>query len=110
MEKCLDPSSSSRYDAALFTLPKPQFVSCPRQVQLLHGILLGKSSSQLQKLDEEAVSALPELKRLKKGGDIGFFGQGILTGLVVFLSTGVACVGAMGYFGVKLARPRFQGL
>lgn len=102
--------SFTRYDTTLFTLPKPQFVSRPAHARILDSILPASSPRELQRLDDEATARLPEPKRLKKGGDIGFFSQGIVTGGIVVLSTGVTCAGALCYYAVKFARPRLQGL
>jgi hypothetical protein len=108
--KLLDPESFTPYDADLFTLPKPQYISPLKRPRYLNSILPVSTARELQQLDDEATERLPEPKRLKKGGDVGFFSQGVITGGVIFLATVVTCTGALCYYAVKVARPRVRGL
>jgi hypothetical protein len=104
------PSTSSRpYDSSLFSLPKPQYVSIPEESRWLNDLLAAPTPTQLKRLEDDATARLPEVKRLKKGRDVGFFDQGILTGGVVILSMLVTCAGALGYFMVGLGRGRIRG-
>lgn len=108
--KPLDPESFTPYDADLFTLPKPQYISPLKRPRDLNSILPASTARDLQQLDNEATERLPEPKRLKKGGDVGFFNQGVITGGVIFLATVVTCTGALCYYAVKFTRPRLRGL
>lgn len=42
--------------------------------------------------------------RPQKGGDIGFFNQGIVTGGILVLSTALSCTGLLCYYLVRFAR------
>ncbi|KAJ4506704.1 hypothetical protein HRR83_007769 [Exophiala dermatitidis] len=103
----IDPRSVSPYDPALFTLPKPQYVSTWNRTRLLDGVLLEDSGTRVTRLEAELAAArLPEVQRLKNGHDLGFFEQGIVTGGVVVLLTVVTCAG----FLVYSTRGRLQSL
>lgn len=67
----------------------------------MHNILndtdLGSLSTRLK-----AVSQPLEPKRKRAdGGQVGFFEQGILTGLALTGVSALACIGVVGYFGIR---------
>ncbi|ETN42939.1 uncharacterized protein HMPREF1541_02097 [Cyphellophora europaea CBS 101466] len=97
-QKAIDLDSLSPYDPVLFTSPKPQYISTLRWSWLLDGVLLEPSAAQVAKIEREATVRLPEVQRLKKGHDVGFFDQGIITGGILVLSTLVTCAGFLVYY------------
>ncbi len=101
----LEPECTTPYDVAKFTLPSPRYISPRKEAQLLDGIL--KASPQhLQRLEADLAARLPEVRRLKKAANIGFFNQGIMTGMALVLATAVTCTAILGYYGTKFVCAR----
>lgn len=91
---------------SLFSVPKPQYIS--RTVETtaspLDAILLDGNVRLLQDLERKAATSLPKQGRPEKAVDVGFFGQGIITGGVVLLSTVAICTSLVCYYTVKYFR------
>jgi hypothetical protein len=73
----------------MFTVPRPAYItsreSASKQLNtLLTSPPTGKSSAAISELEKEASKALKPTGQ-KPGNHIGFFEQGILTGLVLVL-------------------------
>jgi hypothetical protein len=95
------------YTKSALTYAKPQYIKPWGDPTGSSNFLLG-SSHQLQILSKEVLAELPGENRPKKGGDIGFFNQGILTGSIMFLSFALSCTGIFGYYAVKFAQSRLR--
>ncbi|EKG11852.1 hypothetical protein MPH_11348 [Macrophomina phaseolina MS6] len=75
--------TTNRFPSALFTTPRPSYANATALAQRLSGVLqsgtVNMTADALKALKAEGTSALPKNRPYKKG--IGFFEQGILTGL-----------------------------
>lgn len=85
-------------------MAKGQFIEPTKDGQRLAQLFFEASPKGCQILHEEASAALKDMNRVKKGGDIGFFNQGIVTGGIIVLSTAISCTGLLCYYLVKVAR------
>lgn len=94
----LDHSAGLLYNQASFTLPAPVHITKSDLNDRLDKLLGEASPQQLAVLDSEATAGLPDLKRPQNRVDIGFFPQGIVTGLVIMLTVVVTVTGATVYF------------
>lgn len=99
-----NPQSLTPYDETQFTVPKSQFIEPTQTDNVLDKLILEPSPLALRKLSDEAAAGLKEMVRPKKGGDIGFFNQGIVTGGILVLSTAVSCTGLLCYYIFRLTR------
>ncbi|EGY19352.1 uncharacterized protein VDAG_09812 [Verticillium dahliae VdLs.17] len=98
------PDTLTPYSERHFTLAKGQFIEPTKDGQRLAQLFFEASPKGCQILHEEASAALKDMNRVKKGGDIGFFNQGIVTGGIIVLSTAISCTGLLCYYLVKVAR------
>ncbi|EEY16508.1 conserved hypothetical protein [Verticillium alfalfae VaMs.102] len=98
------PDTLTPYSERHFTLAKGQFIEPTKDGQRLAQLFFEASPKGCQTLHEEASAALKDMHRVKKGGDIGFFNQGIVTGGIIVLSTAISCTGLLCYYLVKVAR------
>ncbi|KAL9943282.1 hypothetical protein ACHAP0_005409 [Verticillium nonalfalfae] len=98
------PDTLTPYSERHFTLAKGQFIEPTKDGQRLAQLFFEASPKGCQTLHEEASAALKDMHRVKKGGDIGFFNQGIVTGGIIVLSTAISCAGLLCYYLVKVAR------
>ena len=109
-----------RYPAELFSTPKPNTVKPSQQTVLFtHALISGAGSSSsseagkkaadavLQRALADATKELVPKKPRKAAGQIGFFEQGILTGLGIFLVPTLVTLVTAGYFGVRAVKSRF---
>ncbi|KAF4466327.1 aldehyde dehydrogenase family 3 member b1 [Fusarium albosuccineum] len=98
------PNHYGLYHETLFSRSKPKYLTNSNLDNKLATFSNATLSHQLSAIDQEATKKLPEIARLKKAGGIGFFNQGIVTGLVLILTTFVSGTGLMGYYAVKYWR------
>ncbi|KAL4975279.1 Aldehyde/histidinol dehydrogenase [Aspergillus desertorum] len=94
---------STRYNAAAFQVPRPQFVTESSSTTLTRTVLDRPTSAEAVKVWDDAVKPLPPTGQ-KAGRRIGFFEQGILTGVGITLISAIGVVGAVGYYSVWLLR------
>ncbi|RSL71453.1 hypothetical protein CEP54_001316 [Fusarium duplospermum] len=99
------PNNYSIYQQDHFSQPKPKYLTHSSFSKKL-AKFRSASSRELVALDREATTKLPEIVRLKRAGGIGFFNQGIVTGLVLALTTLLSGTGLLGYYAVKYWRAR----
>ncbi|KAH6692567.1 Aldehyde/histidinol dehydrogenase [Plectosphaerella plurivora] len=106
----LNPASLGRYEDRHFTLPKAQFIDdlANKHSRIIEEALFQTSAKALAALDAEATATLKETVRPKKGGDIGFFNQGIVTGGVIVLSTVLSGTGFLCYYLFRVAQASLQ--
>lgn len=92
----------SIYTPKLFTTPHPQYITISevdkRFSQIVCGQVTGRTSTSLDSLVAEASAELPDFKRPSHVSPIGFFEQGIITGLTMALTTIVGVLGMSAYF------------
>ncbi|KAJ9665635.1 hypothetical protein H2201_004327 [Coniosporium apollinis] len=100
-------SPSTRYPASLFAVPRPQYVTPSPRSALIKQTLPNASSVALTQLLEEARADLPIDKKRPERVAVGFFEQGIITGLSFVLVSTLAGLGTLGYFGTRMVRTRF---
>ncbi|KAF2500889.1 ALDH-like protein [Lophium mytilinum] len=97
---------STRYPTALFTVQRSRFVTPSVQSQLvrqtLHDPSFSASEKVLQKVSDKL---LPSVKRMKEG-QVGFFEQGIFTGIGLIAMPALMGLGALGYYAVRFAMSR----
>jgi len=87
-----------RYDPALFTVPRPAHATAPASSAKLHAALTSGPAAGLR---AESVAPLkPDGQRA--GKIVGFFDQGLITGVVVFVLPVVAGLGTLGFLGVRM--------
>ncbi|CRK29019.1 hypothetical protein BN1723_006863 [Verticillium longisporum] len=98
------PDTLTPYSERHFTLAKGQFIEPTKDGQRLAQLFFEASPKGCRILHEEASAPLKDMNRVKKGGDIGFFNQGIVTGGIIVLSTAISCTGLLCYYLVKVAR------
>lgn len=106
----LNPATLARYEDRHFTLPKAQFISGSTHPhsRIIEKALSTPSTDILTTLDAEATAKLKDMVRPKKGGDIGFFNQGIVTGGVLVLSTVLSGTGFLCYYLFRAAQASLQ--
>ncbi|EEU42946.1 uncharacterized protein NECHADRAFT_95375 [Fusarium vanettenii 77-13-4] len=100
------PNTYRIYQQHLFSNPTPKYITNSSTSEKLAKFMSGSSPHELVALDREATTKLPEIVRLKRAGGIGFFNQGIVTGLVLALTTLLSGTGVLGYYAVKYWRAR----
>ncbi|KAF4980027.1 hypothetical protein FZEAL_3889 [Fusarium zealandicum] len=98
--------SHGLYHQDLFSRPKPKYLATTTLSEKLSRFAGSSSSHQLEALDQEATKKLQEIVRRKKAGGMGFFNQGIVTGLVLVLTAFASGTGILGYYAVRYWRAR----
>lgn len=91
-------TTCSLYSCELFTVPRPKYIFASAIDQRLGRILQDPSAHQAEALVAEASTELPDTKRPERVMKLGFFEQGILTGLVLTLTVILTGTGAAGYY------------
>jgi hypothetical protein len=99
----LPADRSTRYNAASFLVPHPQFVTESASSTLLRSVLDKPTSAEAVKVWDDALKPLPPTGQ-RSGKRIGFFEQGILTGVGITLFSVIGVVGAVGYYSVWFLR------
>lgn len=90
---------SMRYPTTIFSVPRPHYITPTQLSQSVTDILRTKSTSALRRtlaLQSSELVVSPTQRPL--GGGVGFFEQGILTGLGLFSISMLAGVSALGYW------------
>jgi hypothetical protein len=100
----LSPPWTKRYSTALFSLPRPQFITQPKATPLVDRVLLGGTARQLKELQTKATAALVPFQRPAKAAYVGFFEQGIITGGFLLLSSVATGTGLLCYYVYKHVR------
>jgi hypothetical protein len=88
---------------ANFLVPRPQFVAESASSTLIRTVLDKPTSTEAVKIWDDALKPLP-LTGQKSGKRIGFFEQGILTGVGITLFSVIGVVGAVGYYSIWFLR------
>lgn len=88
----------------MFTVPRPSYISAPSQTSNLLTTILTSPSTTISvvELDKEALAELPPTGQ-KPGHHIGFFEQGIITGMATVLLPAAVGTLALAAFGVRSA-------
>ncbi|KAL4992700.1 Aldehyde/histidinol dehydrogenase [Aspergillus falconensis] len=94
---------STRYNAAAFQVPRPQFVTESTNTTLTRTVLDRPTSTEAGKIWDDALKPLPPTGQ-KAGKRIGFFEQGILTGVGITLFSVIGVVGVVGYYSAWFLR------
>ncbi|KAL2814218.1 Aldehyde/histidinol dehydrogenase [Aspergillus cavernicola] len=89
---------SMRYPTMIFSVPRPHYISRTRLSQSATDILHAKSASALRSTLVLQSSELFSPTQRPLGGGVGFFEQGILTGLGLFSISMLAGVSALSYW------------
>ncbi|KAM0324344.1 hypothetical protein ACHAQA_008125 [Verticillium albo-atrum] len=103
-DQSFNPNSLTPYDDRHFTLPKAQIIEPTKINKRLNALVFEPTPRDLRTLNDEATVELKDMARVKKGGDIGFFNQGIVTGGILVLSTALSCTGLACYYLFKAVR------
>ena len=91
-------TSLTLYTQNMFTVPRPQFIVSDKNNERIDAFHSGGDSVQdLDKFVVEATAQLPDAKRPDKAVPLGFFEQGIVTGLALTLSALIGGSGLIGY-------------
>ncbi|KAL2352244.1 aldehyde dehydrogenase PutA [Cryomyces antarcticus] len=99
-------SATTRYSSILFTKSRPQYIVPSQRSSVLGEVLRTGSRAALSQVYGEATASLPVAEKRSEGGSIGFFEQGIVTGLSMTFVPLVAGIGTLGYFGLRIAMER----
>jgi hypothetical protein len=101
------PSFHARYTKAMFEIPRPQFIQpAGKQSETLwKALAVAEPDLELQNM---AVTPLPALNR-RPGGAIGFFEQGLHTGVVALMIPVLTSAVVLGYYGIRAAQRRIIG-
>ncbi|KAF2966931.1 hypothetical protein GQX73_g6656 [Xylaria multiplex] len=102
------PSIASRecpYHEGQFTISKQQFITCSTLTKALGSILLDPTTAQTKSI--LCVAPLPPVKRLINKRGVGFFEQGIITGVTLVISVTVSFAGVLGYYIYNVGKQRF---
>jgi hypothetical protein len=91
----------------MFQTPSPQFINFTHRSTLLAQTLEGSDHEAFRKLREDAQLPLPSMKQ-PVGGQIGFFEQGLLTGVSVLATSTVASVALLSFYGVPAIMRRLR--
>ncbi|KAF3017262.1 hypothetical protein E8E15_003427 [Penicillium rubens] len=89
---------SVRYPTTVFSVPRPHYIRPTGLSQSVTDILRAKSPSALQNMLDLQSSQLACRTRRPLGGGVGFFEQGILTGLGLFSISILAGLSSLGYW------------
>ncbi|KAF4766679.1 hypothetical protein HAV15_010240 [Penicillium sp. str.  len=89
---------SMRYPTTIFSVPRPHYITPTLLSQSVTDILRTKSASTLRSTLVLESSKLVSPTQRSLGGGVGFFEQGILTGLGLFSIPILAGVSALGYW------------
>ncbi|CAI7600575.1 unnamed protein product [Penicillium discolor] len=89
---------SMRYPTTIFSVPRPHYITPTLLSQSVTDILRTKSASTLRSTLVLQSSELVSPTQRSLGGGVGFFEQGILTGLGLFSIPILAGVSALGYW------------
>ncbi|KAF4188530.1 hypothetical protein CNMCM7927_001225 [Aspergillus lentulus] len=89
-------STATRYVPALLQVPRPQFVAETNNSALVKSILDPSDATKSANTWREALASLPSIGH-RAGWRIGFFEQGIITGLIT-LAMFVATVSTVGWY------------
>ena len=89
---------SVRYPTTVFSVPRPHYIRPTGLSQSVTDILRAKSPSALQNMLDLQSSQLVCRTRRPLGGGVGFFEQGILTGLGLFSISILAGLSSLGYW------------
>lgn len=93
------------YTPKLFTTPQAQYITSSginrRFDEIAKCQLTGEASASLDELVAEASAPLVDVKRPSHVSPIGFFEQGIITGLTLTLTTVLGGLGVVGYFLIR---------
>jgi hypothetical protein len=90
-------SPQTRYATSSFQKPRPQLIKPSGTAYATHTILENENSVKSDALWREAIAPLPSTKQ-RPGFKIGFFEQGIITGVSLTLISLVATVSTLGYY------------
>ncbi|KAJ5095068.1 hypothetical protein N7532_007359 [Penicillium argentinense] len=91
-------NSQTRYSATTFQRPRPQLIAPPQSSYIAQTILENTDKLKADTLWRKAIAPLPETKQ-RPGFKIGFFEQGIITGVSLTL---VSLIGAVGTLGLPI--------
>jgi hypothetical protein len=88
----------------MFTVPRPSYISAPSPTSKSLIALLNSTSTSAStaELDKEALTELPPIGQ-KPGHHIGFFEQGIITGIATILLPAAVGTLVLAVFGVRSA-------
>lgn len=103
-----EPASfPSRYNADMFSVARPQFIS-PLSAEhvLIRDVLQKPNSTTLNEIRALALKPLPPTGQ-KAGHAIGFFEQGIITGGLTIVLPAVVALSAGVIFALKMLYTRF---
>ncbi|KAJ5428649.1 PutA family dehydrogenase [Penicillium cf. griseofulvum] len=89
---------SVRYPTTVFSIPRPTYISPTPLSQSVTDILRAKSAADLRSKLVLHTSELGLSTQRPLGGGVGFFEQGILTGLGLFSISMLVGVSALGYW------------
>ncbi|KUI71133.1 Aldehyde dehydrogenase, dimeric NADP-preferring [Cytospora mali] len=94
-----EPDFHYRYSKDMFSVPRPQFVERPPDVfRKVEELLYGTSKEvTVSTLRDSAAKPLPPTKQSDNNG-VGFFEQGIITGVSIMASIIIPAVGYSTYF------------
>jgi hypothetical protein len=98
-------SPQTRYAASQFQKPRPQLINPSVTAYATHTILENENTVRSDALWREALAPLPSTKQ-RPGFKIGFFEQGIITGVSLTLISLVATVSTLGYYTWTFVRMR----
>lgn len=101
-----NPATSGLYDTDLFTAPRPKYIAGSKISEQLSELLANPSPQHIEALVAEATGELSDTKRPKRLVKLGFFEQGIVTGLALALTTVIGCTGVAGYYLTAYLRGR----
>ena len=97
----------NRYTKAMFEVPRPQIIqsNSPTSEMLRRALTAINPDFELHTM---AVAPLPALNR-RPGKAVGFFEQGLLTGMTVLMVLVVSSALVLGYYGISMAQRRMRG-
>ncbi|KAJ5595734.1 hypothetical protein N7450_002192 [Penicillium hetheringtonii] len=98
-------SHDTRYSREVFQIPRPQLINAPAKAYATQKILANENTLKSDALWREAISPLSSMKQ-RAGFKIGFFEQGILTGVSLTLMSLIGVVGTLGYYTWAYVRTR----
>jgi hypothetical protein len=91
----------------MFEVPRPQFIQFAGEQSETLRKALAAAEPDLE-LHNMAVAPLPALNR-RPGKAVGFFEQGLLTGVVALMVPVMTGAVVLGYYGIRVAQRRMRG-
>lgn len=97
---------SLRYPGEIFSVSRPEYITKSSLSKSLHEVITGKKRASILRLQSQVSTAVDSASKIaaRRSAEgriqVGFFEQGILTGLTLFSVPILIGLGTLSYYGV----------